>query len=99
MRRSIIIIFFTLLIACSMRLSVNEIEDDLGPSLIEDIAEYADLNKSDIILNSFDLVYDEGNSYSGILNTTYNGMQQTFSVELLYDGETYLYEWELIDEK
>ena len=54
MRKSIIIIFFTLLIACSMRLSVSEIEDDLGPTLINDIAEYANLNKSDIFLNSFD---------------------------------------------
>ena len=99
MRKSIIFISLTLLIACSMRLSVTEIEDDLGPTLINDIAEYANLNKSDIFLNSFDLVYDEGNNYSGILNTTYDGMQQTFSVELLYDGETYLYEWELINEK
>ncbi|MBT7695503.1 MAG: hypothetical protein GWO78_06460 [Dehalococcoidales bacterium] len=99
MRKSLIIIFFTLLVACSMRLSVSEIEKDLGPSLINDIAEYSNLSNSEIILNSFDLVYDEGNSYSGILNTTYDGMQQTFSVELLYDGETYLYEWELISEK
>ena len=99
MRKSVIIIFFTLLVACSMRLSISEIEKDLGPSLINDIAEYSNLSNSEIILNSFDLVYDEGNSYSGILNTTYDGMQQTFSVELLYDGETYLYEWELISEK
>jgi hypothetical protein len=99
MRKSLIIIFFTLLVACSMRLSISEIEKDLGPSLINDIAEYSNLSNSEIILNSFDLVYDEGNSYSGILNTTYDGMQQTFSVELLYDGETYLYEWELISEK
>ena len=99
MRKSLIIIFFTLLVACSMRLSISEIEKDLEPSLINDIAEYSNLSNSEIILNSFDLVYDEGNSYSGILNTTYDGMQQTFSVELLYDGETYLYEWELISEK
>ena len=48
---------------------------------------------------SFDLVHDEGNKYSGILETKYDEMTQTFSIELLYDGETYLYEWELIDEK
>ena len=70
MRKSLIIIFFTLLVACSMRLSISEIEKDLGPSLINDIAEYSNLSNSEIILNSFDLVYDEGNSYSGILNTT-----------------------------
>ena len=99
MKKKLIVIFFVLLTACSMRLSISEIQEDLGPTLIEDIAEYADLNKSEIILNSFDLVYDEGNTYSGILNTTYDGMQQTFSIELLYDGETYLYEWELINEK
>ena len=99
MKKNIFILFFVLLTACSMRLSVSEIEEDLGPSLIEDIAENYDINDSEIILNSFNLVYDEGNSYSGILNTTYDGMQQTFSIDLLYDGETYLYEWELIDEK
>ena len=98
MKKKLIVIFFVLLTACSMRLYISEIEEDLGPTLIEDIAEYADLNKSEIILNSFDLVYDEGNTYSGILNTTYDGMQQTFSIELLYDGETYLYEWELLNE-
>ena len=99
MKKKLIVIFLVLLTACSMRLSISEIEEDLGPTLIEDIAEYAEVNKSEIILNSFDLVYDEGNTYSGILNTTYDGMQQTFSIELLYDGETYLYEWELINEK
>jgi hypothetical protein len=99
MKKKLIVIFLVLLTACSMRLSISDIEEDLGPTLIEDIAEYAEVNKSEIILNSFDLVYDEGNTYSGILNTTYDGMQQTFSIELLYDGETYLYEWELINEK
>ena len=99
MKKNIFILFFVLLTACSMRLSVSEIEEDLGPSLIEDIAENYDINDSEIILNSFNLVYDEGNSYSGLLNTTYGGMQQIFSIDLLYDGETYLYEWELIDEK
>ena len=99
MKKNIFILFFVLLTACSMRLSVSEIEEDLGPSLIEDIAENYDINDSEIILDSFNLVYDEGTSYSGIFNTTYDGMQQTFSIDLLYDGETYLYEWELIDEK
>ena len=99
MKKNIFILFFVLLTACSMRLSVSEIEEDLGPSLIEDIAENYDINDSEIIHDSFNLVYDEGNSYSGLLKTTYDGMQQTFSIDLLYDGETYLYEWELIDEK
>ena len=99
MKKNIFILFFVLLTACSMRLSVSEIEEDLGPSLIEDIAENYDINESEIILNSVNLVYDEGYSYSGLLKTTYDGMQQTFSIDLLYDGETYLYEWELIDEK
>ena len=53
MKKKIFILFFVLLTACSMRLSVSEIEEDLGPSLIEDIAENYNINDSEIILNSF----------------------------------------------
>ena len=87
------------LISCDTRLTTSEIEEDLGSSLIESISEYYDVSYSDFDLLSFDLVHDEGNKYSGILETQFDKMTQTFSIELLYDGETYLYEWELIDEK
>ena len=94
-----LILFILIITSCSMRLDTDEIEADLGPSLVEEIADYYGVNSDLFILNQFDLVREQGNKYSGLLETKYANGIQVFDIELIYDGDTYLYEWELIEEK
>ena len=94
-----LILCILIITSCSIRLDTDEIEADLGPSLLEDIADYYGVNSDLFILNQFDLVREQGNKYSGLLETNYANGIQVFDIELIYDGDTYLYEWELIEEK
>ena len=63
MRKSIIIIFFTLLIACSMRLSVSEIEDEADerdPEQIIQISENCYSVEAITTIDDFNEFFDVG---------------------------------------
>ena len=80
-----LILCILIITSCSMRLDTDEIEVDLGPSLVEDIAEYYGVNSELFILNQFDLVREQGNKYSGLLETKYANGIQVFDIELIYE--------------
>jgi hypothetical protein len=51
-------------------------------------------------LVSCDLSHESGNNYNGILKTNYNGMTQTFKLNVTYEaGGKYTAEWNLIKEE
>lgn len=47
-------------------------------------------------INSFNLVHDEGNRYTGILKSTENGNEFTYQVDVIVDGDSYV--WKIVDQ-
>jgi len=49
---------------------------------------------------SCDLTHESGNNYNGILKTNYNGMTQSFKLNVTYEDDgKYTAEWNLIKEE
>ena len=99
MRKIILLLFCGFMICCSGKMSSDELSNYLGPLIVKDISSSADISESNIKLKTFTLVHNVGNNYSGILITSYDGLEQTFDIEVVYDGENYKFEYELIEEK
>ena len=88
-----------LLIGCSSKMSSEELAKELGPKIVKHICEEMKIDEEKVKLKEFSLMNESGNKYAGILKTTYDGLTQTFDVDVTYDGKDYQYTWELISEK
>ena len=94
----LIITLSMIIISCSSALSTEDLTKELGPEIVQHICAEFDINESNVKMKQFSLVHEEGNKYSGIMNTEYDGYSQTFDIEVIYDGENYTFQWELISE-
>ena len=98
-QKIILLLFCGFMISCSGKVSTDELSKELGPLIIENISSTFDISESNIEKKDFTLIHEEGNNYTGVLITFYDGLQQTFDIKVVYDGENYKFTWELLNEK
>jgi len=95
---AVIFIVGSLLSSCSP--SSEDIAEELGPKIKKDICNTLKVNESEVKLVSCDLSHESGNNYIGVLKTNYNGMTQSFKLNVTYEaGGKYTAEWYLIKEE
>jgi len=87
-----------IIISCSGRLSTVDLTKKVGPEIVQHICSETDISERDVKMTQFSLIHEGENKYSGIMNTEYDGYSQTFDIEVIYDGENYTFQWELISE-
>ncbi len=93
-------IFVTILIcitlySCGTGVSKNELESRVKSDINVEFSKRAvEANKS-YTINSFVLVHKGGNEYNGILQTTEDGEEFTYEVNVTTDGDSYL--WKIVD--
>ena len=93
-----IIALSMIIISCSGKLSSEDLTKEVGPEIVQHICSEMDISESNLKMTQFSLILEGGNKYSGIMNTEYDGYSQTFDIEVIYDGEGYTFQWELISE-
>jgi len=92
--------FFVVSLLSSCSPSSEDIAEELGPKIKKDICNTLKVNESEMQLVSCDLSHASGNNYNGILKTNYNGMTQSFKLNITYEvGGKYTAEWSLIKEE
>lgn len=87
--------FFLLLIflvSCNSRMSTTELTKEVKKSIQETLRKEGDFNTS---ISSLLLAHKSGNEYSGLLETLENGQTVKYTVQVIYDGETF--KWEIIE--
>jgi hypothetical protein len=91
------VILGTFLTSCSP--SSEDIAEELGPKIKKDICTTLKINEKEVELINCELTHESGNKYNGILKTKYNGMTQTFKLNVTYEpGGKYTADWELLNE-
>jgi len=94
--KSILLLFTLALLGCG--LSTDDIESETQEEIVKNIADRVGINSSDIKVEDYTLIKESGNTYSGVLKTKYDGVVETFDIEVVYDksnGE-YTYKWEYL---
>ena len=94
--KKIIFILCLILSSCG-GFSVSDIEKESQPTILKSMSETLNIEADDIKVNDYTLVQESDNVYTGILETTYNGMSQTWDIKVVWDHKTdkYTVEWEL----
>lgn len=89
--KKLIAIFLIALTVVSCRLSTNELTEEVQKSILE---KFKSQGGTGIKIKSFMLVEKGNNEYSGVLETTETNGEFTYTVKVIYDGETFT--WEII---
>ena len=106
----LLLLFIPLVFSCEMRMSTEELTQEIKQNMIEHFAENDDV--TDIKLIDLKLVHKGGNEYKGLADVIIENpvadvfnewtkqdivkknIEVTYSVEVIYDGE--MYSWEII---
>lgn len=80
----IIIIFISLFLFTSCKLSTNELAQEVRYSIEE---TWEKENITGIAITAFTLTHKKENEYAGLLETIEDGERYIYSVEVIYDGE------------
>ena len=104
-----LLVLLLIFISCEMRISTEELTQEIKQDMIEYFAENDDV--TDIKLIDLKLVHKGGNEYKGILDVIIENpvadllndwseqdilkknIEVTYAVEVIYDGE--MYSWEI----
>jgi hypothetical protein len=105
-----LLVLLLIFISCEMRISTEELTQEIKQDMIEYFAENDDV--TDIKLIDLKLVHKGGNEYKGLADVIIENpvadvfnewteqdivkknIEVTYSVEVIYDGE--MYSWEII---
>ena len=112
MKKSLLLLLLVFY-ACEMRMSTEELTQEIKQSMIEHFADNDDVVNIKIV--DLNLVHKGGNEYKGVADVIIENpvadlldnafrndyselinIEQTYSVEVIYDGESY--NWEIITE-
>jgi maltose-binding protein MalE len=79
-----------MLTGCETKLSTEELASQVQSNIEETWASDPDLAGAKI--TSFTLVHKEGKEYKGVLEATHDKESVTLSVDVTYDGESFMWE-------
>lgn len=89
--RSLLLIFAAVLFtACS--LSTEQLADEVK----KDMSNSAEFKERGITVKEFTLVHKSGNEYNGLLKTTEPNGEFTYTVDVVYDGESFT--WKVLEQ-
>ena len=91
----ILIIILISLNACKNGVSKNELASRVESDINLEFSKRATEANKLYTINSFVLVHKGGNEYNGILQTTEEGEEFTYEVNVTTDGDSYL--WKIIE--
>ena len=91
----ILIIILINLNACRNGVSKKELESRVKSDINVEFSKRAAEANASYTINSFILVHKGGNEYNGILQTTEDGEEFTYEVNVTTDGDSYL--WKIVD--
>jgi acetylglutamate kinase len=91
----ILIIILISLNACRNGVSKNELESRVKSDINLEFSKRATEANKSYTINSFVLVHKGGNEYNGILQTTEDGEEFTYEVNVTTDGDSYL--WKIVE--
>ena len=96
---SFILIFSLALLSCGT--TTQEIESETQGTIIEKMSEDYDISSSNIKVKDYTLIQESDNVYTGLLETEYDDMTQTWDVKVVWDHDTdkYTVEWDLESER
>ncbi len=88
-------LFATLILAMTLALSgcgssTEDLAKEVRASMEETFAQ--DAATRHIQIKDFTLIHEDGKKYKGLLNTMESGERFTYSVEVTYDGSTFMWE-------
>jgi hypothetical protein len=96
MKRIIVTILICInLYSCNTGVSKNELESRVKSDINVEFSKRAAEANASYTINSFILVHKGGNEYNGILQTTEDGEEFTYEVNVTTDGDSYL--WKIVD--
>ncbi len=89
--RSLLLIFAAVLFtACS--LSTEQLADEVK----KDMSNSAEFKEREITVKEFTLVHKAGNEYNGLLKTKEPNGEFTYTVDVVYDGESFT--WKVLEQ-
>lgn len=89
--RSFLLIFATLLFtACSLS------TEQLAEEVKKDMSNSAEFKERGITVKEFTLVHKADNEYNGLLKTTEPNGEFTYTVDVVYDGESFT--WKVLEQ-
>lgn len=88
----ICLLIFIMLTSCDMntRLSTTELTEQVQVSMLETWEEEEGLEVKSLVL-----VHKSDNEYSGVLKTIEDEEEYTYTVSVIYDGESF--HWEILE--
>ncbi|MBK6679177.1 MAG: hypothetical protein IPI12_09510 [Ignavibacteriales bacterium] len=89
--RSLLLIFAAVLFtACSLS------TEQLAEEVKKDMTNSAEFKERQITVQEFTLVHKAGNEYNGLLKTKEPNGEFTYTVEVVYDGESFT--WKVLEQ-
>lgn len=70
--------------------STEELAEEVRASMADTFAQ--DMTTRHIKITDFTLIHEDGKKYKGLLNTMERGQKFTYSVEVTYDGDTFMWQ-------
>ena len=89
------IITALLFLSCDGGSSKDQLISDVRNDINVELQKQASSEGVNLSIGSFDLVHRGGKEYSGILKTTEDGEDYTYVVDVIYDGDSFM--WEIVD--
>jgi len=100
MRPFILLAFLIIGITTSCSMSSDDVAEEVGPQIVKNICENMNISEDDVTLKDCTLTHESGNKYTGFLKTKFDGLTQTFEIDVTYESSgKYTFKWELISEQ
>ncbi|MEY5130583.1 MAG: hypothetical protein RL734_650 [Bacteroidota bacterium] len=84
-----------MLISCNDGVSKDDLTSQVRNDLNVELQKRASDAGVSLTINSFGLVHKGGKEYSGILQTTEDGEEHNYQVDVTVDGDSYM--WKIVE--
>lgn len=95
MRFKLILILLLFATSCVNGNNIDALTSEIRSEIDSQLQQRADEAGISLTLDSFILTHESGNNYVGILETTEGGEKVQYIVDVVYDGNSYI--WQIRD--